>query len=166
MITVIAGTKIVINDLNRDIKVLLDRENILLEDLKESRNEIDVLKEIMLRDKRELQKLQEEIERLRTIRARVTSYAPYDNKSGICSEGDPSKTATGKKTGPQYAAADPARLPYGTKLYIPNYGEVIIADTGGALRQDKDNLRIDVFSKTYREAMEWGVKELDVKILE
>lgn len=65
-----------------------------------------------------------------------------------------------------WSAADPERLPYGTKLYIPEYGVVEIGDTGGALRKDKKNIRIDVFSETYEQAMKWGVKDLDVKILE
>lgn len=100
-----------------------------------------------------------------TVMAIVTAYAPADNKSGICADSDPSVTSTGKSPGPDYCAADPARLPYGTKLDIPGYGEVEVQDTGGALRSDKDNIRIDVWMPTYEDAMEWGRQELEVVIL-
>ena len=100
-----------------------------------------------------------------SIPAIVTSYAPFDNISGICNNGDPYNTSTGKMPGRLYAAADSERLPYGTRLYIPGYGIVIIQDTGGALIKDKNNIRIDVFHETYKEAMEWGEQPLEVIIL-
>ena len=99
------------------------------------------------------------------ILARVTAYAPFDNKSGICNDGDPSNTSTGKFPGPEYAAADPARLPYGTRLEIPGYGTVEVQDTGGALRS-YEGIAIDVYFDTYDEAMEWGVQYLEVEVLE
>lgn len=100
-----------------------------------------------------------------TLQAIVTSYAPYDNKSGICNDGNPDSTSIGKKPGKSYAAADPARLPYGTRLFIPGYGIVEIADTGGALIADKENIRIDVFQETHKEAIDWGKQKLEVIIL-
>ena len=99
------------------------------------------------------------------ITARVTAYAPFDNKSGICADENPNSTSTGKRPGPSYVAADPARLPYGTKLNIPGYGVVEIQDTGGALRNDKDNIRIDVFMDSYESAIIFGVQWLEVEIL-
>ncbi len=99
------------------------------------------------------------------ITARVTAYAPFDNKSGICADENPNSTSTGKRPGPEYAAADPARLPYGTKLNIPGYGVVEIQDTGGALRNDKENIRIDVFMYDYESAIIFGVQWLEVEIL-
>ena len=99
------------------------------------------------------------------ITARVTAYAPFDNKSGICNDGDPNSTSTGKRPGPEYAAADPERLPYGTKLNIPGYGIVEIQDTGGALR-NYEGIAVDLYFETYEEAMQWGVQYLEVEILE
>ena len=99
------------------------------------------------------------------ITARVTAYAPFDNQSGICADENPNSTSTGKVPGPQYAAADPSRLPYGTKLNIPGYGIVEIQDTGGALRNDKENIRIDVFMYDYESAIIFGVQWLEVEIL-
>lgn len=100
----------------------------------------------------------------REITAVVTAYAPFDNQSGICNDGDPTNTSTG--TYPQHGtiAADPARIPYGTKVYIPGYGYGTIEDTGGALRNDKNNIRLDVFVDTYAEAMAFGRKTMTVRI--
>lgn len=100
------------------------------------------------------------------IRAIVTAYAPYDNKSGMCNDGTPDTTATNTKPKRGTIAADPKRIPYGTKLYIPEYGYGIVEDTGSALRKDKDNIRIDVYMDTYEEAIEWGKKEMIIYIIE
>ena len=100
------------------------------------------------------------------IRAIVTAYAPYDNKSGMCNDGTPDTTATNTKPKRGTIAADPKRIPYGTKLYIPEYGYGIVEDTGSALREDKDNIRIDVYMDTYEEAIEWGKKEMIIYIIE
>lgn len=100
------------------------------------------------------------------IRAIVTAYAPYDNKSGICNDGTPDTTATNTKPKRGTIAVDPKRIPYGTKLYIPEYGYGIVEDTGSALRKDKNNIRIDVYMDTYEEAIEWGKKEMIIYIIE
>ena len=99
------------------------------------------------------------------IRAIVTAYAPYDNKSGMCNDGTPDTTATNTKPKRGTIAADPKRIPYGTKLYIPEYGYGIVEDTGSALRKDKDNIRIDVYMDTYEEAINWGKKEMTIYII-
>ena len=117
---------------------------------------------------RQLEQMQQEIDATtdepETITAIVTGYAPGDNISGICADDDPSVTSTGRTPGPMYAAADPARLPYGTRLYVPGYGEVEIQDTGGAMRRNSD-IQIDLYFDTYRDAIEWGRQELEVVIL-
>lgn len=100
-----------------------------------------------------------------TLEAIVTAYAPNDNQSGICADENPLATSTGRKPGKAYAAADPTRIPYGTIVYIPGYGEVEIQDTGGNLRADKENLRIDVYFDSHDEAIQWGRKNLDVRIV-
>lgn len=110
--------------------------------------------------------LEDENEHLRTIRAKLTAYSPLDNRDGQQAEGNPTRTSTGRRVGRNIAAADPKKLPYGTKLYVENYGEIEIQDTGGALRNDDKNIRIDLFHSTYNEAINFGVKDLDIRILE
>lgn len=98
------------------------------------------------------------------ITARVTAYAPLDNKSGICAEGDPTITATGAKVRRGIIAVDPKKIPYGSLVYVPGYGEAIAEDTGGALRQYK-GVAIDILVDSYEEAMQWGKQEVEVTIL-
>lgn len=132
----------------------------LQEELEENLNlQIEVLEN-------DLSKSREENEQLRTIRAKLTAYSPLDNVDGQQAEGNPNRTSIGKQVGKYIVAADPKKLPYGTKLEIPGIGICEVADTGGALRRDNKNIRIDVFKNTYPEAIKFGVKDLDVKILE
>ena len=93
----------------------------------------------------------------------ATAYAPFDNKSGTCNDGDAITTSTGVKPGPNIIAVDPERIPYGSSVlvFLPN-GECITGvagDTGGALR-DAEGLLVDVFKYTYEEAITFGVKDV------
>ncbi len=98
-----------------------------------------------------------------TVQARVTAYAPLDNKSDICAEGDPTVTATGSQVRRGIVAVDPKKISYGTKVYIPGYGEAVAEDTGGALRR-YDGIAIDILVDTYSETMQWGKQYLDIII--
>jgi len=99
------------------------------------------------------------------VRMRVTGYAPLDNKSGMCADDNPTSTSIGHYPSASYAAVDPKRIPYGTKLDVPDYGIVEAGDTGGILRNHED-LCVDLYFDTYDEAIQWGVRYLDVEILE
>ena len=112
-----------------------------------------------------IDELLEEIEGLRTIRAKLTAYSPYDNVDGQQAMGDPSKTSIGKDVGKYIVAADPKKLPYGTILEIPDWGIVEVGDTGGALRSDNKNIRLDLYHDTHSEAMAFGVQDKEVKII-
>lgn len=95
------------------------------------------------------------------VRARVTAYAPMDDKSGIC--GGP-VTSRGFRPNRHYAAVDPSRIPYGTRMYVPGYGEVVAADTGGALRS-YDGYAVDLYFDTHEEAVAWGKRSIRIIIL-
>lgn len=112
---------------------------------------------------KEKENLEKEIERLSTLRARVTAYAPLDNKSGICADGNPNITATGTQAKRGVIAVDPSKIPYFTKIEIPQYGVASAEDTGGAIRK-YNGLAIDILVDSYEEAIQWGVRYLDVKI--
>jgi len=96
-----------------------------------------------------------------TIRMRVTAYCPCEK---CCGPDSPGVTASGHKiqSGDVFVAAD-KRYPFGTKMIVPGYNDdqpVEVLDRGGAIKGD----RIDVFFPTHEEALEWGVKNLDVKV--
>ena len=161
LVMILAGCKSIINDRDRDIEQMQINNIELKMQFEDLLRQKEIYQEIILRGNKEREKLRQEIEDLRTIRARVTAYAPLDNVSGICADDNPNVTATGKRPSAKYAAADPEKLPYGTKLYIPDYGEVEIQDTGAILRNRK-GVNIDVYMDSYTSAMAWGVQELDV----
>lgn len=76
-------------------------------------------------------------------------------------------TATGARVkrdsgGYSTIAVDPRIIPLGTRMYIPGYGYAIAADTGGAINGDT----IDIYFDTISECQSWGVKWVDVYILE
>ena len=96
----------------------------------------------------------------RVVRLTVTAYAPFDNKSGTCNDGDPTKTSTGTYPGWGTVAVNPEVFPYGTRFYIPGYGEGVALDTGGAMRQNPN--KIDLYHDTYEQAISWGKQDLEV----
>lgn len=98
------------------------------------------------------------------VRARVTAYAPLDNKSGICADSKPTVTSRGYRPNRHYAAVDPSRIPYGTRMYVPGYGEVVAADTGGALRS-YGGYAVDLYFDSYEEAVAWGNRSIRIIIL-
>ncbi|MDR7856032.1 MAG: 3D domain-containing protein [Tissierella sp.] len=162
----IVKMEIEIEELNAQKENLL-RQKQLYEEILELKEELELnlTQQIDILEKDTLE-LQEENEQLRTIRAKLTAYSPLDNRDGQQAEGNPTRTSIGRRVGRNIAAADPKKLPYGTKLEVPGYGIVEIGDTGGALRNDDNNIRIDLFHNTYPEAMNFGVKNQEIKILE
>lgn len=95
------------------------------------------------------------------VRMRVTAYCPCAKCCGEYSDG---MTACGHtiQPGDTFVAAD-GRYSFGTEMLIPGYSDskpVKVLDRGGAIKGNK----LDVFFHTHQEALEWGVKFLDVKI--
>lgn len=88
------------------------------------------------------------------VSMRITAYTPYD-------EGCNGITATGTEAKRGVIAVDPSVIPFGTKVYIPGYGIGVAEDTGGAIKGN----RIDVCYLTKTEAYNWGVRNVEVYIL-
>lgn len=59
-------------------------------------------------------------------------------------------------------SVDPAVIPLGSKVHVEGYGYATAADTGGAIKGNK----IDVFIPDYDEAVQYGRKQVKVKIIE
>lgn len=81
----------------------------------------------------------------------ATAYHPCDGDgAGI--------TATGTVAGYGTVAVDPSVIPLGSHVYIPNYGDAVAADTGGAIVGD----RIDLCFETYAECYNFGRQPVEV----
>lgn len=78
--------------------------------------------------------------------------------------------ATGVAPKPGYIAVNPSVIPYGTKLYIKSpdgritYGYAVAADTGGFIK--KYPTGVDLFMATRSECVSFGVKNMEIYILE
>jgi len=101
----------------------------------------------------------------RIIKMKVTAYCPCKKCCGKYADG---KTSTNRNAWTTLGvAADPKLLPYGTKLKIPGVGIREVDDTGGAMRRsaEKGIYHIDVRFHDHEEAKKFGVKWLDVTVL-
>jgi 3D (Asp-Asp-Asp) domain-containing protein len=110
----------------------------------------------------------------RWVWAVVTAYSPLDSMTRN-DEGNPRRlTATGRATGvfPYGVAADPARLPYGTRVIVPvEMGYMsetmplephVVDDTGSIVKRlskATGTLHLDVRYRTTWSARRFGVKE-------
>ena len=81
-----------------------------------------------------------------------TAYSPYEAGA---------YTATGDSVRYGIAAVDTNVIPLGTNLYIEGYGHALAADTGGAIRGN----RIDLAFDSYQEALNWGRRDVLVKMV-
>ena len=70
-------------------------------------------------------------------------------------------TATHEVARRGLCAADWNLYPVGTQFWIPNYGVCTVEDRGGAVRGE----HIDLFFATRKEALEWGVQNIQVYII-
>lgn len=95
----------------------------------------------------------------KTLSMTATAYtAECDGCTGI--------TATGLNLNEdrdmKVIAVDPSVIPLGTRVYVEGYGEAVAGDVGGAIKGNK----IDIHVPTKEDALSWGVREVDVTILE
>ncbi|HEU4963333.1 MAG TPA: S-layer homology domain-containing protein [Bacilli bacterium] len=59
-------------------------------------------------------------------------------------------------------AVDPDKIPLGSHLYIPGYGFGVAGDTGGKI----NDMRVDLYHDSYRDAINFGRKDVDVYVLD
>ncbi len=89
-----------------------------------------------------------------TIRMLATAYTLE------CGNGD-GVTATGTTPRPGIIAVDPKVIPHGTLVYINDFGYFRAEDTGGVIKGN----RIDVFMHSRADALKFGKRWVDVKII-
>jgi len=90
-----------------------------------------------------------------TIRMKVTAYCPCKKCCGKWADGI---TASGAKAQGKLIAA-PKEIPFGTWINVPGYGWAEVKDRGGSIKRN----RLDVFFESHQEALEWGVKYLEIE---
>jgi 3D (Asp-Asp-Asp) domain-containing protein len=92
------------------------------------------------------------------ITVKATAYtASCEGCSGI------TRTGVNLKENPnaKVISVDPSVIPLGSKVLVEGYGIAIAADTGGAIKGN----RIDVYMPNQSDALQFGAKEMTVKIL-
>lgn len=87
----------------------------------------------------------------------ATAYTPLESSSGMTAAGYNIR----KNPNMKLIAVDPKVIPLGTKVWVEGYGEAIAGDTGGAIKGNK----IDVLFPTVKQALQWGRKNVKVRIL-
>lgn len=95
----------------------------------------------------------------KTISVSATAYtAGCDGCSGVTYTGVDLK----KNPNAKVIAVDPNVIPLGTEVYVEGYGYATAADIGGAIKGNK----IDVHVPNKKEALSWGVRTVNVTIVE
>lgn len=113
----------------------------------------------------------------RIIRMKTTGYCPCGKCCGWKrnwrfkpvyasgpNKGKPKQvgiTADGSKAVPGVIAADTRYYPFKTRMFIPGYGNGEVHDRGSAIQGPA---HIDLFFKSHTEALEWGVRIIDVYV--
>ncbi|MGN1402055.1 MAG: LysM peptidoglycan-binding domain-containing protein [Bacillus sp. (in: firmicutes)] len=95
----------------------------------------------------------------KTIEMTATAYTAYcSGCSGVTASGMDLRANPDAKV----IAVDPSVIPLGTKVYVEGYGYAVAADTGGAIKGNK----IDVFTPSKDDALQWGRRTVEVQILQ
>lgn len=97
----------------------------------------------------------------------ATAYCPC---SICCGDDSPGITKTGTSALSPGVAVDPSIIPLGSHIDIPGYERgpnnngswIICDDIGGAIKGN----HIDVRFKTHSEALNWGVKRIQIRVHE
>ncbi|MCR5629956.1 3D domain-containing protein [Eubacterium sp.] len=136
------------NSISYSSKILI---NAFAEGIKESNNKKSELKKDNKTDKFKAKKKSKKKSKKKKQKKLIGNF----KITAYCIHG---RTASGTTTtANRTIAADPSVLPYGTEVVI-NGKTYVVEDTGGAIK----NNRIDIYMSTYDEAIQWGVKNVDV----
>lgn len=94
----------------------------------------------------------------KTMTVSATAYTAYcAGCSGTTATGIDLRSNPNQKV----IAVDPSVIPLGSKVWVEGYGEAIAGDTGGAIKGNK----IDVFIPSQGAALEFGRKNVTIKVL-
>lgn len=94
-------------------------------------------------------------------RAKLTATGK-SYKSNASAYSGHSTTSTGQKPKWGTIAVDPKVIPYGTKVYIPYFNKIFVAnDCGGAIKGTK----IDIFMNSRKECYKFGRRNIEIIVL-
>lgn len=94
----------------------------------------------------------------RTVMMKATAYTAYCHGcSGVTSTGIDLRANPNSKV----IAVDPAVIPLGSKVHVEGYGYAIAGDIGGGI----DGCEIDIFMPDKQAAYKFGVRKVNVRIL-
>ena len=150
-----------VTEIQTDTQPLPDEAEIMPEPIQPAENSVAIAVPGKTDEKQNAEKKSEPAEEWRIVRMKVTGYCPCSKCCGEYSDGI---TANGHKIRPgdTFVAAD-KRYSFGTEMVIEGYSNsqaVKVLDRGGAIQGNK----LDAFFHTHQQALEWGVRYIDVKV--
>lgn len=157
-----------IRDLNKEIREkrnqAIESENII-ENLDSEIYDLNLKIESLIhrvdelyKENWKLKKEKKELEEIKIFEMEATAYTDDEISQGKWV----GQTATGRKPQVGVVAVDPKVIPLETLLYVEGYGDAIAGDTGGDIKGN----RIDLFMPTRGEALEYGRRQIKVRVKE
>lgn len=105
------------------------------------------------------------IQPIGTVQMRVTAYSPDHRSCGKFADGITASGYSVRTNAGHLVAADTELFPFGSLLSVPGYacGEVVpVLDRGSAIK----GTRLDVLYPEHDQAIDWGVRTLNVQVWE
>lgn len=100
----------------------------------------------------------------RTLTVKATAYTAHPSENGG-TYGGRVLTKTGydlsANPGAKVIAVDPSVIPLGSKVWVEGYGEAMALDTGGAIKGN----RVDLLMPSFQASESWGVRNVQLKVL-
>lgn len=92
----------------------------------------------------------------RKMRVTATAYTSHPSEGG-------KYAYNGQILRDGHIASDFNKLPLGTKVYIPQFNKIFtVVDTGSAIKGNK----IDIWMNSRQKALQWGIKTIDIYVLD
>ena len=92
----------------------------------------------------------------RKMQVKASAYTSAPNEGGAYAY-------NGERLREGHIAADLTVLPLNTKVYIPELNRICtVVDKGSAIKNNK----IDIFMNSRQKAMQWGIKNITIYVLE
>ena len=121
------------------------------EKIRQQEKELDELLE-------EVNRVKEENQKLQFFSMVATGYCACEQ----CCDKEDGITASGKKAQANHTVAMPEGFSFGTMVEIDGMGIYTVEDRGGAIKGN----RIDIYFDSHEEALEFGIKDIRIRIIQ